>query len=259
MSTPETVSSHIVTNLLHLSSEAGGPEQLLGAALDAIVDATRAEAIAVAMATPPTWSIAATRGIAAGGVPLDLAADALERDAVVRRDRWQAAPLASSRALLVRGQLPESQFALAARALADALAIVDEKFRIQRRADRLETILTITREWQQTNDMESLLVRMAEASTKMFAADRASIFLWDKANKTIVGRPALGVEGGELRLPDDAGVVGQVIQSGAPRRVAGVGDAAEIDRLADTKTGYRTTTILCVPLESPDGTARLNS
>jgi Nif-specific regulatory protein len=101
--------------------------------------------------------------------------------------------------------------------------------------------------------MQSLLVRMAEASTKMFGADRASIFLWDKANHTIVGRPALGVEGGELRLPDDAGVVGQVVHTGEPRRVAGVGDAAEIDRSADTKTGYRTQTILCVPLESPGG------
>ena len=84
-----------------------------------------------------------------------------------------------------------------------------------------ETILDITHEWQQTNDMETLLVRMAEAATQMFDADRASIFLWDKPNKTIVGRPALGVEGGELRLPDDAGIVGQVIQTGEPRRVAG--------------------------------------
>ena len=32
----------------------------------------------------------------------------------------------------------------------------------------------------------------------------------------MVGRPALGVEGGELRVPDDAGVVGQVIQSRHP-------------------------------------------
>ncbi len=247
---PET---DILANLLHLSSEARSADALLGAALDAIVDATGVEAAAIAAATPPTWSIPATRGIATGAVPIDLAAEALEYDAVVRRERWQAAPLVGSRALLLRGQLPESQIATAAQALSDALTIVDDRSRLTRRAGRLETILEITREWQQTNDMESLLVRMAEASTKMFAADRASIFLWDKANRTIVGRPALGVEGGELRLPDDAGVVGQVIQTGECRRVAGSDDAAEIDRSADKKTGYQTTTILCVPLESPDG------
>ena len=99
--------------------------------------------------------------------------------------------------------------------------------------------------------METLLVRMAEAATRLLDADRASIFLWDKPNKTIVGRPALGVEGGELRLPDDAGIVGQVIQTGEPRRVSGTHDADEIDRAVDRKTGYRTETILCVPLVSP--------
>ena len=102
--------------------------------------------------------------------------------------------------------------------------------------------------------METLLVRMAEAATRLLDADRASIFLWDKPNKTIVGRPALGVEGGELRLPDDAGIVGQVIQTGEPRRVGGQRRRGEIDRAVDTKTGYRTKTILCVPLVSPDGT-----
>jgi Nif-specific regulatory protein len=78
--------------------------------------------------------------------------------------------------------------------------------------------------------------------------------LWDRANKIIVGRPALGMEGGELRLSDDVGVVGQVIHTGEPRRVAGLEDAREIDRETDTKTGYRTQTILCVPLNAPDGT-----
>jgi transcriptional regulator with GAF, ATPase, and Fis domain len=244
----------IVAILLHLSSEARSSDELPGSALDAIIDATGAEAAAIVAATPPTWSISSTRGIAVTAVPLDLAADVLERDGVVRRDRWQGAPLAGSRALVLRGQVSDTVFTAAARALSDALTIADQKFRLQRRAERLETILDITRQWQQTNDMETLLVRMAEASTKMFGADRASIFLWDKANRTIVGRPALGVEGGELRLPDDAGVVGQVIQTGEPRRVSGVEDAAEIDHSADTKTGYRTKKILCVPLESPDGT-----
>jgi transcriptional regulator with GAF, ATPase, and Fis domain len=244
----------IVAILLHLSSEARGLDELPGTALDAIIDTTGAEAAAIVAATPPTWSISATRGTAASAVPLDLAADVLERDGVVRRDRWQGAPLTGSRALVLRGQVSDTVFTAAARALSDALTIADQKFRLLRRAERLETILDITRQWQQTNDMETLLVRMAEASTKMFGADRASIFLWDKANRTIVGRPALGVEGGELRLPDDAGVVGQVIQTGEPRRVSGVDDAAEIDHSADTKTGYRTKTILCVPLESPDGT-----
>jgi transcriptional regulator with GAF, ATPase, and Fis domain len=248
-----TAASNIVANLLHLSSEDADGEEFLGPALDAIVEGLAVDAGAIVTPTPPNWTVISARGSAPGAVPADLAADALERDAVVRGDRWQAVPLAGSRALLVRGQCAEASLVLAARALGDALAIVEAKSSASRRAARLETILAITRQWQQTNDMESLLVRMAEAATQMFDADRASIFLWDKANKTIVGRPALGVEGGELRLADDAGIVGRVIQTGESWRVSGDEDAAEIDRAADTKTGYRTKTILCVPLESPDG------
>ncbi len=244
----------ILATLLHLSTEAARPGELFDPALDAIVDALGGEAAAIVATVPPHWEVVAARGVALSSVPAELAADAQERDAAVRRDRWNASPLNRSHTLLLRGQCTEGPFTATARALADALAIVDDRFRAHRRANRLETILSITREWQQTNDMETLLVQMAEAATKMFDADRASIFLWDKANKTIVGRPALGVEGGELRLADDAGIVGQVIQTGQPRRVAGPEDAVEIDRSADKKTGYRTTTILCVPLETPDGT-----
>ena len=68
-------------------------------------------------------------------------------------------------------------------------------------------------------EVEPLLADMARAATRLLDADRASIFLWDRSTHTLVGRPALGVEGGELRVPDDAGVVGQVIRSGWPRRV----------------------------------------
>ena len=100
--------------------------------------------------------------------------------------------------------------------------------------------------------MEILLVRMAEAATQLFDAERASIFLWDKPNKLIIGRPALGIEGNELKLPDDAGIVGQVIQTGEPRRVSGDYDT-EIDRAVDRRTGYHTKSILCVPLVSPKG------
>jgi transcriptional regulator with GAF, ATPase, and Fis domain len=254
----------IVANLLHLSSEADEVDDVLEPALDLVVTATSAEAAAVAQATAPEWTIFAARNISKSAVPIELAAEALERDEVVSSDRWLAAPLFSTRrarteaaapafVLLLRGNVQETRAAAIARGLADALAVVQRHEQATRRVGRLQTILDITHEWYQTNEMETLLVRMAEAATQLLEADRASIFLWDKANKTIVGRPALGMPGGELRLSDDAGIVGQVIQTGEPRRVSGIEQANEIDRAVDRKTGYRTQTILCVPLVSPQG------
>jgi Nif-specific regulatory protein len=254
MTTNDNPANDIVANLLHLSRQVAAPDELASQALDSITELLGADAAAVAIGHPPQWSVLAARGVAARDVPTDVAADTLARDAVVLRDRWWGAPLGNSRALLVRGQVNEPKLVGVAGVLGDVLSIADDRIRAGQRAERLETILNITREWRESEDMNTLLVRMAEASCKLFDAERASIFLWDRATKTVVGRPALGVAGGELRLPDDAGVVGQVVQSGEPRRVSGLVDAAEIDRTTDTKTGFLTKTILCVPLVTPDGT-----
>ncbi|MEX2310701.1 MAG: sigma-54-dependent Fis family transcriptional regulator [Pirellulales bacterium] len=251
----------IVPNLLHLSSEVTEVADLLEPALDLVMTATSAEAAAVAQAAMPDWSVEAVRGVGRSGVPLELAAEAMGRDEIVSADRWLAAPLTTARGngpdqhyvLLVRGNCAPSRLAVVAHGLSEALSIIERHERAADRIERLQTILAITQDWQQTNEMETLLVQMAEAATRLLDADRASIFLWDKPNKTIVGRPALGIEGGELRLPDDAGIVGQVIQTGEPRRVSSMRDAAEIDRAVDRQTGYRTETILCVPLVSPQG------
>jgi Nif-specific regulatory protein len=255
----------IVANLLHLSSEASDVDGLIEPALDLILTATGGEAVAIARATVPDWTIQAARGVSVSGVPQELAAEALERDGLVAADRWLSVPLATGRhsrreggepefVLLLRGNCAEARFGAISAWLSDALAIVMHKERAARRLGRLTTVLDITHEWHQTNEMETLLTRMAEAATRFFDSDRASIFLWDKPNRTVVGRPALGVAGSELRLPDDAGVVGQVIQTGEPRRVSGPHDHDEIDRDVDRKTGYHTETLLCVPLVTPDGT-----
>ena len=254
----------IVANLLHLSSEVDEVADLLEPALDLVMTATQGDSVAVVQAAAPDWHVVAARGVAKSAVPFELAAEALERGDSANADRWCAAPLSFSRrgradagesqyVLLVHGDCQHSRVLAVANGLSAALAIVQRHERSNRRVSRLKTILDITHDWHQTNEMETLLVRMAEAATELLDADRASIFLWDKPNKTIVGRPALGVPGGELRLPDDSGIVGQVIQTGEPRRVSGPHDAHEIDRAVDRKTGYRTDTILCVPLVSPQG------
>jgi Nif-specific regulatory protein len=255
----------IVANLLRLSSEAMDVEELLEPALDLVLTATKAEAVAVVAPMMPDWSVLAARGVAKSAIPVELAAESLEHDDVAAADRWLAVPLVARRGarsesieptyvLLARGNVQQANLSAVAVGLADALAVVGRQEQARRRISRLQTILDITHAWHQTNEMETLLTRMAEAATRLLEADRASIFLWDKSTSTIVGRPALGVPGGELRLPDDAGIVGQVIQTGEPRRVSGTHDAQAIDRAVDRKTGYRTETILCVPLVSPNGT-----
>jgi len=184
--------------------------------------------------------------------PARLMAEALDRETVVQQDSWCAVPLIPgtrpNEVLLVYDASEPQRVDGLAAALGSALAAIRGQARLQRHVSRLETILAIAHQWNQANEMEPLLVQMAEAATRFLKAERASIFLWDRPNKRLLARPALGVEQGELDLPDDVGVVGQVIRSRQPQRVDAQFGQEKIDRQVDRALSYQTRTLLCVPL-----------
>ncbi len=197
-----------------------------------------------------------------GPLPYDLLSDALDAEQTMPRETWLAAPLpresGPAQLLVLRCQPGQAATlvdgaALLASWISSALAVTGREQRQRRRIERLEAILQILAQWGQTSETDQLLEQMAEASTRLLSAERASVFLWDRATKTLVGRPALGVEGGELRIPDDTGIVGQVIRTGEPRRVDLDAGQQEIDRRVDKQLGYETRTLLCVPLRGRGG------
>ena len=206
-----------------------------------------------------SWTTLATTG-PSSPLPTELLAETLDREQAALAEGWLIVPChrpaAQGDVLLVQFRQSSlesaSQLASLGPLLGQALAAVRSRQRDRQRIRRLAEILEIAHHWNQTQDMETLLVEIAEAATRLLHADRASIFLWDRPNRTLVGRPALGVEGGELRIPDDAGVVGQVVQSGRSARVD-INEQARIDRQVDTQLGYETHTLLCVPLRSRTG------
>ena len=230
-----------------------GRDQFLEVVLPEIQATLELSAIAVVRSSPPDWQVISVSGADSNTVPAQLAAEALDAGELRGEGDWKAVPLSESYALLVSSRLSNAELSRLQIAFRESFSTVLEQQQRTRRIRRLEKILDVTHAWSQTNCMEALLKAMAEAATELLSSDRASIFLWDKSNKSLVGRPSLGVEGNELRIPDDKGIVGQVIQSGEPRRVGSGLDEDQIARNVDEQTGYHTKTILCVPLISPDG------
>ena len=137
--------------------------------------------------------------------------------------------------------------------LRETLAAVRVRYQHHRKILRLETLLKIAGQWYRTRELEPLLDQMARAAADLLDADRASIFLWDRANHCLIGRPALGMKGGELRVPDDSGLVGRVLRTGESERVDAAARPEAIDHNIDKQTGYRTQTLLGVPLETQSG------
>jgi Nif-specific regulatory protein len=212
-----------------------------------------AEEVAVVRSSPPQWQVVLKTGLPSTPIPMELAADALDCGRSVFRDGWAGYPLNEELVLLVQRTRSNQAAERCVTVLAMAVVIVLDRQHHRRRIRRLGTILDITQSWNQTHNMEILLQEMAEAATDLLSADRASIFLWDKANQTLIARPALGMEDHELRFADTTGIVGQVVHQGEPRRAGGGLDEDQIDRAVDQVTGYQTDTILCVPLTTPRG------
>ena len=252
----------IAAELLWRASQLDARREFLSQALPLLQQSTGADFAALMSSEGAHWNALAKVGVSRA-LPIALLADVLDRESAAADGAWVAAPLtrhaASGELLLLHGALArtsaESLRTIEALAVvfSSALDTVRRRQQEHARIKRLEAILEIANQWSKTNEMEPLLKLMAEAATRLLRSDRASIFLWDRLNHTLVGRPALGVEGGELRIPDNSGVVGQVVHSGEPRRVTSVDDAAGINRQVDRQLGYQTRTLLCVPLRGSQG------
>jgi Nif-specific regulatory protein len=251
------------SKLFYWAAAEAEPAAFLRQALPLVCQTLGGDYLALAHGEKGLWRTIGSSG-PQRALPAELLAEALDRDGPLVRGDWYVAPLAprtGSGEILAafrtwtqaieRGGVLETLTDW----LHTALEQVRARQRDAQRIGRLTAILEIAAQWQQTLEMQPLLVQMAETATRLLAAERASIFLWDKANKQLVGRPALGIEGGELRIPDDAGIVGQVIHSGQPRRVDVdvAAEQREIDRRVDQKTKFQTRSIVCVPLRGREG------
>ncbi|MEQ8787221.1 MAG: sigma-54-dependent Fis family transcriptional regulator [Pirellulaceae bacterium] len=253
----------IPSKLIQLAAAAETASRYLSGATAALAGSVGADYIALVRGQKGTWRTLAESGLERP-LPEELLADVLDGDRLVVAGQWLAAPIApkTQRGELVVLHLPHAiddgrhqQFAQLLQPFQQALEEVRLRERQAHRIRRLEAVLEIAGQWNQTHEMEPLLVKMAEASTRLLGAERASIFLWDRQSKTLVGRPALGVEGGELRIADDTGIVGQVVHSGEPRRVDTdiEREQREIDRRVDKQLGFQTQSLLCVPLRGSKG------
>jgi len=140
-----------------------------------------------------------------------------------------------------------------AETLAAAVGFVSQRERIAEELKKQETLLRITQRWSQVRQLRPLLTEIAQTAAEFLHADRATIFLWDRQARLLIGRPALGVED-ELRIPDDAGIAGRVLNTGRPMRVARESpEQRAIDRRVDSQLGYHTENLLCVPLKTRAG------
>lgn len=118
------------------------------------------------------------------------------------------------------------------------------------RVATLEKVLAITRELATPMELDELLGKIVDAALAILDAERGSVFLYDPVTDVLVSRVATG--SGELRVPASKGFAGECLRT---RAVVVVPDAYADPRFnpdIDKTTGYKTRSILTIPLIGHD-------
>ncbi|MDM8525190.1 GAF domain-containing protein [Desulfococcaceae bacterium HSG8] len=111
-------------------------------------------------------------------------------------------------------------------------------------------LLNISQKMASCETLDEMLQTLVDIITTEVNADRGTIFLKDPDAPELYSRVARGNYQHEIRILDDRGVAGYVFSTGES---ANVPDAYKDDRFdpsTDEKTGFRTKSILCVPIRT---------
>lgn len=121
--------------------------------------------------------------------------------------------------------------------------------RLSRRNQSLVKLLNAAAKWQTIDDLDELLSAVAATSTEILDCQRASIFLHDKRRGVLIGRPAIGIADGALTVPDDRGIVGEVLASGEGRLwTRGDDVVGRQNAEVDAQTEFETRSLAAVPM-----------
>jgi HD-GYP domain-containing protein (c-di-GMP phosphodiesterase class II) len=119
------------------------------------------------------------------------------------------------------------------------------------KSDPLVSLVKISRSITALTDIDELLKVMAEETKNAILADRCTVFLWDKDTDELWSKVALGLESSqEIRFPADKGLAGYVVKTGETLNITDAYNDSRFNPEVDKSTGYKTKTILCMPIKN---------
>jgi Nif-specific regulatory protein len=117
--------------------------------------------------------------------------------------------------------------------------------------EKLRAVLNICRRMSAITDLASLQTLITQEAKELLQADRVSIFLFDRDHCELWS--AISEEGRIMRFDARLGIAGAVAMTGQTINAADAYEHPLFYKEVDIETGYRTRTLLAVPLHSLDG------
>jgi adenylate cyclase len=98
-----------------------------------------------------------------------------------------------------------------------------------------------------------LLKRVMGEATRMLNAERSTLFLNDEKTKELWSEVGEGLESNQIRLPNHLGIAGAVFTTGRSINIPHAYADLRFNPSFDTRTGFFTRSILCVPIVNKNG------
>src|SRR5207237_7088072 len=120
----------------------------------------------------------------------------------------------------------------------------------QQRGAKLRGIRDAAKALVAERDLDRLLNLIVQSAARVVEADRCSLFLVDRERGELWAKVAQGLGMKEMRIPMDRGIAGAVASTNTSINIPDAYADPRFNQDVDKQTGYRTSTILCVPMRS---------
>lgn len=107
----------------------------------------------------------------------------------------------------------------------------------------------------QSLDLERTLRAVMNEARLLMQADRSTLFLLDRDRHELWSKVAKadGQESIEIRIPADRGIAGYVASTGQTLNIPNAYEDPRFDPTTDRRTGYKTRSLLCMPVFNSEG------
>src|SRR5277367_2766203 len=123
---------------------------------------------------------------------------------------------------------------------------------LARRARKLTSVLDVAKAMAAARDLERLLPLIILEAAKVVDADRCTLFVLDRDRGELWSKVAQGAAK-EIRVKLGHGIAGTVAKTGEVINISDAYQDERFNREVDLTTGYRTRTVLCVPMRDAVG------
>jgi sigma-B regulation protein RsbU (phosphoserine phosphatase) len=119
--------------------------------------------------------------------------------------------------------------------------------------DKLKQLIEASKTLNSTLDLDKLLTTILDIALKIVEGDRGTLYLIDGEKNELWSRILKGEKIVEIRLPIGKGIAGYVAATGETLNIPDAYLDPRFDPETDGKSGYRTKSILCMPMKNNKG------